>query len=442
MTSHRRDPYLWLHLAGLATVPLWLDVCLAGLAVGEPIVPPWLEITTLTLVSVLPIVWLQLQRPFYIFSVPGLALRPDRLSVERRRLLTIQRNWWSRGLVVLTAIALWFMLYRLYQMAPMAIDLPWLSDKSRATGWAICAGGFGLANLFALVPATVVPLLLISPRQLEHTTPFKVTKVLTNFLVVGVRLGRILPDASAASETFISESIGPTQPAVGEQPDQTPAASPGTDKVIVEKQSIAPESAEVTIPHSADSSPVIQSKSLSAPEGSDEAQSAVVEEPEVNLGGDSDEHVADATEIDKDDPSVSTPSMAPPSDLLTAWPVAPFAEDKVSGGESQTAIKEFGSHMINHRSAISAADVSITAEPPHRLIPEDSDSTTAIVPPPERHQALQQKMDGTSTTHSDASEPGDDAVEASKVVTPAADNGGVSELRPGLHSVPTSLDPS
>jgi hypothetical protein len=143
MSSHRRDPYLWLHLAGLATVPLWLDVCLAGLAIGEPIAPPWLEITTLTLIGTLPIVWLQLRRPVYVFGVPGLALRPDRLSEERRRLLTLQRSWWSRGLVLLTAIALWAVLYRLYQMAPMAIDLPGLAGQSRTTGWAICAGAFG-----------------------------------------------------------------------------------------------------------------------------------------------------------------------------------------------------------------------------------------------------------------------------------------------------------
>jgi hypothetical protein len=210
MSSHRRDPYLWLHLAGLATVPLWLDVCLAGLAIGEPIAPPWLEITTLTLIGTLPIVWLQWRRPVYVFGVPGLALRPDRLSEERRRLLTLQRSWWSRGLVLLTAIALWAVLYRLYQMAPMAIDLPGLAGQSRTTGWAICAGAFGLANLFTLVPATVVPLLLTSPRQLENTTPFEVSHILSKFLVLGLRLSRILPEVSQTAESLDSESVAPS----------------------------------------------------------------------------------------------------------------------------------------------------------------------------------------------------------------------------------------
>lgn len=27
MQPWRSDPYLWVHLAGLATVPLWIDLC-------------------------------------------------------------------------------------------------------------------------------------------------------------------------------------------------------------------------------------------------------------------------------------------------------------------------------------------------------------------------------------------------------------------------------
>ncbi|MEM9768952.1 MAG: low-complexity tail membrane protein, partial [Cyanobacteria bacterium P01_D01_bin.71] len=139
MQRHRRDPYLWLNFAGLATVPLWLDICLAGLAVSDPMVPPWLELVALVMVGTAPILWMQVQRPFYIFSVPGLVLRPDQLNEDRRRLLTLQRSWYSQSLALLTAIALFLALYWLYQLAPIAADLPWLMGKSRATGWEICA---------------------------------------------------------------------------------------------------------------------------------------------------------------------------------------------------------------------------------------------------------------------------------------------------------------
>ncbi|NEQ45541.1 MAG: low-complexity tail membrane protein [Leptolyngbya sp. SIOISBB] len=195
MLPHRRDPYLWIHLAGLATVPFWLDVCLVGLAVGEPVVPSWLELTTLALVGTLPIVWMQLKRPFYIFSLPGLALRPDKLADERRRLLTLQQGWLSRGLVLFAAIVLWCALYWLYQIAPVAADLPWLMWKSRATGWGICAIAFFCANLFTLVPATVVSLFLASSRRLEQVSPFDVADILQKFTVLGWRVGKILPEA-------------------------------------------------------------------------------------------------------------------------------------------------------------------------------------------------------------------------------------------------------
>lgn len=222
MLPHRRDPYLWIHIAGLATVPLWLDVCLAGLAVGAPWAPPWLELITLVAVGTVPIVWMQWRRPFYIFSVPGLALRPDQLSLERRRLLTIQRGWLSRLLVVLTAIALLWALYTLYQLAPLAADLPWLAGQSRTTGWGISAIAFLLANLFALVPATVVPLLLTAPTRLDQVPPFETAQILTNFTVVGLRLGKILPEPAAIAPSMPA-TAAVEEPPVGSATDIAPS---------------------------------------------------------------------------------------------------------------------------------------------------------------------------------------------------------------------------
>ena len=194
MPLPRRDPYLWIHLAGLATVPLWLDLCLSGLAVGDPLVPPWLELTLLGWVGTVPILWMQLQRPFYIFSVPGLAVRPDTLGESRCRLLTLQRTWLSRGLVCLSAISLFCILYWLYQLAPVAADMTPFAAKSRTEGWLICASAFLAANLFVQVPATVIPLLLTSSKTLESTSPYEPAEILNSFMVVGFRVAAILPD--------------------------------------------------------------------------------------------------------------------------------------------------------------------------------------------------------------------------------------------------------
>lgn len=242
MLPHRRDPYLWIHLAGLATVPLWLDVCLVGLAVGEPAVPPWLELTVLAAVSTMPMVWMQWRRPFYIFSVPGLALRPDKLSLERRRLLTLQRGWLSRSLVLLAAIALLWALYTLYQLAPMATDLPWLAGKSRATGWSIGAIAFLLANLFALVPATVVPLFLTSPSRLAKVSPIAADQVLQNFTVVGLRISKILPEPKTALPEAESEMAMVTPPAPAE------AAVQAADSLADAPEVTVAASGEATVP--------------------------------------------------------------------------------------------------------------------------------------------------------------------------------------------------
>ncbi|MGF1460742.1 MAG: low-complexity tail membrane protein [Leptolyngbyaceae cyanobacterium] len=218
MTSHRRDPYLWIHFTGLATVPLWLDICLGGLAVGEPILSPWLELIVVGVVGTVPITWMQLQRPFYIFSVPGLALRPDKLPDERRRLLRLQRGWISRGLVVIAAIALLMTLYWLYRLSPIVAEVPFLVGKSPFVLLAICSMAFLLANLFTLVPATVIPLLLVSPQRLTKVEPLSASDILTHFTIVGLRIGRILPEfvqyfQPTASDTLTSGASNDAPPA-------------------------------------------------------------------------------------------------------------------------------------------------------------------------------------------------------------------------------------
>ncbi|MEM6518587.1 MAG: low-complexity tail membrane protein [Cyanobacteria bacterium P01_C01_bin.70] len=241
MQRHRRDPYLWLNFAGLATVPLWLDICLAGLAVSDPMVPPWLELVALVMVGTAPILWMQVQRPFYIFSVPGLALRPDQLNEDRRRLLTLQRGWLSQSLALLTAIALFLALYWLYQLAPIAADLPWLMGKSRATGWEICAIAFFLANFFALVPATTALLLLTPPRRLDATPPLDAPQILTNFTVLGLRIDRILPDFT---DSDITDEAADNVPAAADDVLAKPTAT-DTDAVKLDSAPTDVESATV-----------------------------------------------------------------------------------------------------------------------------------------------------------------------------------------------------
>ncbi|XTZ13067.1 MAG: low-complexity tail membrane protein, partial [cyanobacterium endosymbiont of Rhopalodia inflata] len=44
MNNFRSEPFLWIHLAGIAVVPLSLQLVLLGLAVGDPFPLFWLEL--------------------------------------------------------------------------------------------------------------------------------------------------------------------------------------------------------------------------------------------------------------------------------------------------------------------------------------------------------------------------------------------------------------
>ncbi len=216
MMLPRRDPYLWIHLAGLATVPLWLDVCLAGLAVGDPTVPPWLELTTLGWVGTVPILWMQLQRPFYVFSLLVLAIRPDRLSEDRRRSLTLQRQWLSRGLAIAAAVLLFGILVWLYRLAPVAATTTPFANQTRTMGWLICAIAFFFANLFTQVPATVLGALLASAEDVSSTPPYPAASIRRGFMVVGVPLASrwldFIPDVNSSSATPIT--VPPRPPSI------------------------------------------------------------------------------------------------------------------------------------------------------------------------------------------------------------------------------------
>ncbi|MDB9529857.1 low-complexity tail membrane protein [Oscillatoria sp. CS-180] len=256
MKLPRRDPYLWIHLAGLATVPIWLDICLAGLAVGDPVVPPWLELTTLGWLGTVPILWMQLQRPFYVFSVPGLAVRPDKLGEDRRRLLSLQRTWVTRLWVVLSAIALFYILFWLYRLAPIAASMTPFAEQSRTTGWLICAVAFFLANLFVQVPATVVPLLLTAPETIETTTPYDAAAILNGFTVVGLRVGRLLPDWNVS----VADDVMPAIDEVSQAASLAPDAVVLTD--LVEEMpitSVAAEGPSATAAKRAEDGPSISS---------------------------------------------------------------------------------------------------------------------------------------------------------------------------------------
>lgn len=245
MQPWRCDSYLWVHLAGLATVPLWIDLCLLGLAVGNPTLPE-LELAVMIGLGVLPVLVMQLRQPFYIFSLPGLALRPTALQIDQRRLLTQFRRWRVRLGALLVPLPLVWVLVKLYPLAFLARELTPFGDWGRLGGLAIAALGFFFANLFLQVPVAVLQVLATPDRHMQTVAPYPVDKIAADFTWLGLMVDRILPTLT------LSEPGTSTSPAAEDLPEdvnQTEASSEPLSKEVVEHLHLAeaieaPEAAE------------------------------------------------------------------------------------------------------------------------------------------------------------------------------------------------------
>ncbi len=193
MATHRYDPYLWVHLAGIATVPLWLAICALGLAAGSP---QWsgLELALLTLLGVSPVLWMQIGRPFYIFSLLALTLKSTALSDDQRRLLTLFQQGWVRGLAIAAPVPLVWLLWEIYPRAVVASDITPFAPWGRLGGLAVAAGSFAMANLFLQVPVSVLAVMATSDKRFKRTAPYPLDEIKAHFTQVGIPLNRLLPE--------------------------------------------------------------------------------------------------------------------------------------------------------------------------------------------------------------------------------------------------------
>ena len=192
MRSFWSDPFLWIHLAGLAVVPLWLEVCLLGLAVGDPILPVWLELLFVALIGIAPILWMQWQRPFYIFSLLVLALKPEQLTEDQRRLLTLFQSARNRFLAIAVAVFWVFLLRPIYDTAPIAAAIAKMAIDSHWLGLLLAAIAFLASNLFFQVPVAVLGVMLHSQETFAATVPYAPAHIRQNFTLLGIPVNKIL----------------------------------------------------------------------------------------------------------------------------------------------------------------------------------------------------------------------------------------------------------
>lgn len=235
MRSFWSDPYLWVHLAGLAAVPLLAEVCLVGLAVGDPWLPVWLEVLLVAAVGIAPTLWMQWKRPFCIFSLTPLALRPDALSDDRRRMLHLFKGTEVQALAGSAAIALFILLWQLFRFAPVATEAAAMLPQNRVLGLLIAAVAFLLCNLFVQVPLSVIRVLLSTDGAIAQFAPYTPAEVAQSFTIPGFRVKQILPDlVAAASPVPPAMKRGSQSNPYGNRPQTPPDAPLAADEALDE----------------------------------------------------------------------------------------------------------------------------------------------------------------------------------------------------------------
>jgi hypothetical protein len=183
------EPFLWIHAAGIAVVPLWLGLLFIGFTTGESLFFPWLEWVLISLLGTVPVVWMQWQHPFYIFSLLAVAVPPDQIGANQQRLLRGFQDQGHRLLVVLpTTLIILLISYWCYQIAPLFTSLNPLPPalQFRFIGVLIAVLAFLGAHLFLQVPAAVFRLLvLVKDQQIETWQPLEPAEIHSQFTVVG-----------------------------------------------------------------------------------------------------------------------------------------------------------------------------------------------------------------------------------------------------------------
>lgn len=197
MRAFWSDPYLWIHLSGAAAVPLVLLLCLFGFAVGDPIFPAWLELGLVAIAGIAPIAWMQSQKVFYIFSLLAVALNPEKLTEDQRRILTLFRSRRNPIVIGAGALLLFLLLQKIYTIAPIAADLTPIPPSLRVLGLLVAAIGFLLANLFLQVPLSVAQVMLTQDATFATTEAIALDQIPSTFSILGLRVNQILPPVSS-----------------------------------------------------------------------------------------------------------------------------------------------------------------------------------------------------------------------------------------------------
>lgn len=236
-TSIINHPFIWGNIAFIAGVPWLLTLSMAGLAVGDPIFPTWLEIFLLGFPAIALTVWVQWQQPLSPFSLWFIAKPPESLSEDERRVLTLikqqQNGWYVTGWIAIAmAIVMSGIFCKLYFIAPLAQAIAPFPAGLRLFGivWAeVC---FLASNILLQAGITALRIKLSTDSELRSLQPFAIDKIKNNFTSIGWRSPQLL-------KFFVEDPI------VADITAQEPPKVATEDNKVEESQAISEESQEL-----------------------------------------------------------------------------------------------------------------------------------------------------------------------------------------------------
>lgn len=190
MTSFRSELFLWIHLAGIAIFPALVGATFFSLAVGDNF-PYWFELPLLIAIAILPILLMQLRRPFDIFSLLFVSLKPESLNEEQRKILALfqtpKQKLWSLIVAGIMVLLIWL----LYRLSPLATGMVDFIPQWRIIGLAIAGVAFLGSNLFLQIPLSVLLVLLTKEAKFRQIQADSAEKIEQDFTVPGIKVSKI-----------------------------------------------------------------------------------------------------------------------------------------------------------------------------------------------------------------------------------------------------------
>ena len=187
----RSEPFLWIHLVGIALFPALIEIALLGLTIGDSY-SYFIELPLIATLAILPILWMQLSRPFDIFSVLLFSLKPECLTAEQRKILSLFKTAKQKIWSLIAAGVMLLLLWLIYRLSPLAIGIGAFLPQWRILGLAIAGIAFLGSNLFLQIPLSVLQVLLTKDSKFIQTEPYSLSTIAENFTVPGIKVSQIL----------------------------------------------------------------------------------------------------------------------------------------------------------------------------------------------------------------------------------------------------------